>query len=144
VSESYPSFERNDQSPPLPPRVPGKAGAGSAVALALSGSSPKGTIVRGAYRVTAEDRATLAPGPLRPRVFLFVLGREVVTAWIGRPGGEAAVFAGEEPPTGDIEGWFNVVLEDCCRMSNDRGQFCDIVAVLGPWKSAPVELRPTP
>lgn len=142
MSDSYPSFARSDQSPALPPRTAGKPGAGSGVALTLSGASPKGTIVRGAYRVTAEDRAALGPGPLRPRVFLFVLGRDVVSAWIGRPGGEAAVFAGEEPEAGDIEGWFSVVLEECCRMPDERGQICDIVATLGPWKSAPVELQP--
>ena len=119
-----PGYARNQNSPKLP-------GDGSAITITLSqGQDPASTRVAGAYRIIAEDRAQLAPGPVRPQVWLLAIGRSSRRVWLGQPGGQAVVFAGEEPD-GNLEGWFQISLGACCGLPAKFVGTLEVIPVLG-------------
>lgn len=129
-----PNFERTQNSPKLVTDGPG-------ITISISpGMDPQGTRVDGAYRVAADDRAELAPGPVRPQVWLVAIGRDSRVVWLGQPGGQAVVFADDEAE-GDLEGWFQVSLGDCCDLPAMFDGTLDVIAVLGPWSGESVSVR---
>lgn len=135
---SLPSFERDAASP----RLPEGPGVGSAIVLALDGDRTRaGTVARGAYRVAAGDRALLGRAPLRAQVWLVAIHRDTRATWLGRLGSAAVVFSGEEPETGGVDGWFSVNLAECCGLPETARGIFDVTAVLGPFKSAAVEIQ---
>ena len=135
MSERLPSFQKDKASPPLPE-------ASAAIALSLEGTGLHDvTLAHGSYRVSGAERAHLGGGPVRTQVWLLVIHRDSRTSWLGRPGKYAIVTADDEPAEGDVTGWFSVRLAECCGLPADVTGLVDVTAVLGPWKSAPLEIR---
>ncbi len=137
MAEPLRSYERASDSPAIEP-------AASGIVVTLhKGAASGGLIARGAYRVLGLDRGALGSAAVRQQVWLAAIDQDTGAAWWGSPGGEAVVFAEEEPPTGAVEGWFNVELSACCGIPEDVVGPFDVTAVLGPFKSAPVEVQIT-
>lgn len=135
---SFPSFASTPDSPVLPPGLSG-------VALKLDGDgSANGTIARGHVRILAADRSALGAMPLREQVWLLVVLREQRLDFSGAPGRESILFPGEEPATGTIEGWFHARLGETCRLPKGFHGLVDVMAVLGPWSSPPIETTVRP
>lgn len=135
MAETLPRFDASEHSPKLPSE-------GTAIACVVSGKGlADQLVVRGAWRVTAEDRKQLGRGSIRSQIWVVAIHRELRESWIGRPGGDAIVFADEEPPRGPVEGWFHASLAECCKLPDAaRGEF-DLFAILGPWKAPVVEVN---
>ncbi len=130
-----PNFNRTPESPPLP-----QAGSGITLGLKPGGTTAR-TLALGSYRVLAEDRERLAPGPIRLQVWLVAIGRDSRVSWTGRPGGDAVIFPGEEPGEGTVTGYFTVSLGEVCGLPAKFVGVLDVFAVVGPWRSKPVELK---
>jgi len=134
MSTSLPSFVAGPQSPPL-------AGAASGLAIAIERAGPRARIVHGTYRVIAGDRGRVGRGPVRHQVWLVLLHRPSALSWSGRPGAGVTVFEGEETAGKNIEGHFSVDLHECAGIEPTADGTFDLIAVLGPWRSAAVALE---
>lgn len=132
MAETLPRFEASDQSPKL---------EGPGIALKIApGANAAETVVRGSWRLRAEDRVDLAAGSLRGQIWLIAIARESRLTFIGRPAAELVLFPGDEPASGPAEGWFHVSLGECCAIPKGVKGLLDVTAVLGPWKSSAIEV----
>jgi hypothetical protein len=113
----------------------------SGIAIAIERAGSIGRIVHGTYRVIVGDRGRAGREPVRHQVWLVLLHRPTALSWTGRPGAGVPVFEGEEAAGKDVEGHFHVDLHECLGLEQTKSGTFDLIAVLGPWRSAAVELE---
>ncbi len=134
MSEKLPNFQREEASPKLAAVAPG-------ITIAAAEGRVAEVVLRGAFRVSGEDRAELKSASLRAQVWVLAIERDSRACHLGRPGAEAVVFSGEEPKAGPVEGWFNVNLAACCKLPKPMTALYDVTAMIGPYKSKPLEVK---
>ena len=127
-----PTFLADTTSPKLPAE-------GAGIAIVTSGDGPlNGLLVHGSYRVTEEVRVRLGPAPMRHQLWLVAIHRGSRVAHWGKVAGDAIVFGEDEPERGVVSGWFHCALMPTVQLPEKAVGLYDLIAVLGPLRSAPV------
>ena len=127
-----PAFLADTTSPKLPAE-------GAAITIVTSGDGPMNdVVVHGSYRVTEAMRARLGPAAIRHQLWLVAIHRGSRVAYRGKVAGDAIVFGEDEPEKGPVSGWFHCALMPTVKMPEKAVGPYDLIAVLGPLRSAPV------